>query len=162
MEGENYHGWQVRQIRWFGALGVPKLWEFGEAIALEGYDLSQVQSSDDQSLHLTLYWQSLVPLPEEPSIVFVHLLNSNGQLVNQIDEPPLQGQWPTNHWRAGDRLADRHTLSLSSELPAGNYAVSMGLYNPTSMARVPVQSTQNPVMDNAVILTTISIEHASQ
>lgn len=134
---------------------------FGEAIVLEGYDLSMAPSSDDQSLHLTLYWQSLVPLPEEPYIIFVHLLDSNGQLVDQVDEPPLQGQWPTNHWRTGDRLADRHTLPLSSELPAGNYTISVGLYNPTNMARVPARSVQNPVTDNAVILTTISIENVS-
>jgi hypothetical protein len=128
---------------------------FGEAIVLEGYDLSMAQSSDDQSLHLTLYWQSLAPLPEEPNTHLVHLLDSNGQLVDQVDEPPLQGQWPTNHWQAGDRLADQHTLPLSSELPADNYTISVGLYNPASMARVPVQSTQNAVTDNAVILTTI-------
>ena len=130
----------------------------GDTVELEGYDISTSQLMDERPLHLTLYWHSLTPI-SEAYIVFVHLLDENGQLVGQIDEALLRGQWPTNHWRAGDKLADRHTLNLDPSLLPGNYTVLIGLYNPVTMARMPAQSNENLIQDNAVILTTIALGH---
>jgi hypothetical protein len=130
---------------------------FGESIELEGYDVSATQLSPGDSLHVTLYWQSLRLVPES-YLVFVHLLDENGTLVGQIDQPPLQGKWLTNNWRPGDRLADRHTLSLSPTLAWGNYTVRVGLYNPTTLERMSARGEQNQVLDNAVVLTPLSLE----
>ena len=90
-------------------------------------------------------------------IIFVHLLDENGNLVGQIDELPFRGQWPTNKWRIGSKLTDRHMLPLDSTLLPGEYTISVGLYNPVNLERLSAQSEGNPVIDNAVALTQISI-----
>ncbi len=130
---------------------------FGERIELTGYDVSATALSPGDSLHITLYWSSLGPLPES-YLIFVHLLDTNGSLVGQVDELPFQGKWLTNQWRAGDRLADRHTLRLDPTLPRGDYTILVGLYNPADLERMPAYAEQNPVLDNAVTLTTLSIQ----
>jgi hypothetical protein len=129
----------------------------GETVELEGYDISAIQLPPGASLHVTLYWNSLGILPES-YIVFVHLLDANGNLVGQVDELPLQGHWTTNSWRMGDKLADRHTLSLDATLSEGDYTLVVGLYNPINLERLPIQAEQNLIMNNGVKLTTISIK----
>ncbi len=129
---------------------------FGETIQLEGYDVSLTQSPPEGAIYITLYWHNTAPIPQS-YVVFVHLLDENGNLVGQIDEMPLVGQWPTNSWPAGTRLADRHALPLDPDLPLGDYTILVGLYNPLDLARLPVQSEENSVLDNTLVLTNVSI-----
>jgi hypothetical protein len=130
---------------------------FGETVRLAGYDISATQLSPDDTLNITLSWESSGALPKS-YVVFVHLLDANGQLVGQVDQLPLQGQWPTHNWRAGDRLADRYTLNLEPALPAGDYQVVVGLYDPEGLERLPAYAKQNQVLDNGVVLTTVSVK----
>lgn len=90
-------------------------------------------------------------------MVFVHLLDASGKLADQVDELPFQEMWPTSTWRAGDRLPDRHILYLAPELPEGDYTISVGLYSPDTLERIPARSRQNLVTDDAVSLTRVSI-----
>jgi|GEM_PF-2397288 len=131
---------------------------FGETIALEGYDISPAQAQVGEAFYITLYWHSLTAVSES-YVVFVHLLDGNGNLVSQVDELPFAGQWSTNSWQVGNRLADRHTLLLDSALPQGEYTISVGLYNPTNMERLAAQSPESLVRDNAVSLAEVSICH---
>jgi hypothetical protein len=130
---------------------------FGDAIELEGYGVSIVQLSADKTLYLTLHWHSKAPISES-KVVFVHLLDANGKLVAQVDELPLAGQWPTSNWHPGDRLADRHALPLDPALLPGDYAISVGLYDPATLERLSAESEDSLVTDNAVTLTKVSIQ----
>ena len=127
------------------------------SIELEGYDISATQLSPGESFHITLYWKSLETL-SLPHLVFIHVVDASGQLVDQIDEPPLQGQWPVNTWRPGDMLADRHTLTLDSTLPVGDYKILIGLYNPLDSERMVVDTDEYPGLDNAVKLMDLSVK----
>jgi len=127
---------------------------FGNIIELEGY---QIAITPHEALHITLYWHSLAPMPA-PYISFIHLLDEHGQLVAQIDEPPFMGQWPTDQWPVGLRLANRHELPLPANLPSGKYTIITGLYDPTDLRRLPVQSLQFDTVDNAVRLTVVTVE----
>jgi len=122
---------------------------FGNTIELEGYQLA---ITPHETLHITLYWHSLAAMPA-PYISFIHLLDAQGQLVAQIDEPPFMGQWPP-----GLRLADRHELPLPADLPSGKYTIITGLYDPNTLQRLPVQSPQLGAVDNAVSLTVVTVE----
>jgi hypothetical protein len=130
---------------------------FNDQIELAGYDLSATQLAAGEPLYLTLYWHSLQPA-SEPYVIFTHLIDANGNRVAQVDEPPLQGKWPINNWRVGDRLADRHFLEIGSTLPAGDYTLLAGLYHPTSLERVPVDAGQHSIVDNSVVLTNITVK----
>lgn len=72
--------------------------------------------------------------------VFVQLLNNAGQVVAQIDLPPLAGAAPTTTWLPGEILTDPYSLSLPPDLSPGRYRLITGLYDPASGARLPVSS----------------------
>ena len=61
--------------------------------------------------------------------VFVQLLNSAGQVVAQVDAPPLAGTAPTTTWLPGEILTDPYTLTLPADLSPGDYRLITGLYN---------------------------------
>ena len=112
---------------------------FGQAISLLGYDLHQEAST----LHLILHWQALRRLDYYK--VFVHLYNTqSGDLVAQNDTVPRQWTYPTNWWEAGEVVSDEIALSLEG-IPTGVYRIGVGIYDPDTMERLPVQ-TQDDVL----------------
>ncbi|MGC9394653.1 MAG: ArnT family glycosyltransferase [Anaerolineae bacterium] len=99
--------------------------DFGARIRLLGYDVGTLQAG--QPMTVTLYWQSLAELDED-YLVFVHVLDEGGAIVTQVDEGPQQGSYPTSLWMAGEVVADRHTLAVPDEIPAGDYRLRIGFY----------------------------------
>ncbi|MFC2036700.1 hypothetical protein ACFLYD_01850 [Chloroflexota bacterium] len=122
---------------------------FGEAIALEGYDLEV----EPGAARLTLRW-SAAGYVDADYTVFVHLAASDqgGAAVAQGDAPPLDGRWPTSLWLPGTALDDVHTIPLPPELPAGTYDLLVGLYDPATGERLPL-----PDGSDAVRLTGIDL-----
>ena len=104
---------------------------FGEAIALRG---TQIQQASDE-VAVTLWWEALVQ-PEEAYTVFVHLVDEDGQLFATGDGPPLEGGFPTQMWRPGDRVEDTHVIALPADPEVGAYCVQVGWYDPLSGARL--------------------------
>jgi 4-amino-4-deoxy-L-arabinose transferase-like glycosyltransferase len=109
--------------------------DFGGSIRLLGYDVGTLQAG--QPLTVTLYWQSLSELDED-YLVFVHVLDKAGTIVTQVDEGPQQGGYSTSLWVAGEVIADRHTLALPGDLPAGNYRLRIGFYRQENGAYLAV------------------------
>ncbi len=126
---------------------------FGEAISLLGYDLER----SDAALALTLHWQA-VQRGMADDVVFVHLFDPQTEtIVAQVDSRPLNGAYPTMWWRAGEVVSDRLVLSLTG-VPAGNYALAVGLYDSHSLIRLPVRAAEQSVPDGRLLLTdTISV-----
>ncbi len=82
------------------------------------------------------YWQ---PLRDPPQIyaVFNHLRDESGQLVWQADSWPRAGLYTTDHWVAGEVVAEQYTLIIPEGTPPGRYTLQMGMYDPFSGARLP-------------------------
>lgn len=81
----------------------------------------------------TLHWQVL----KQPALDlhhFVHGMNDRGDIVSQNDGAPLDGKYPTSHWRAGQHITSRMSLGLVDDLEQ----IAFGLYNPQDGARVPI------------------------
>ncbi len=108
---------------------------FADQIDLLGYNFSDHQIVRGETLDLTLFW-SPRGRPAHDYTVFVHLLDSSGQLRAQADSPAASGKYPTSVWDAGEVIADLHTLSLAPDLPAGEYKIAIGLYDPRTGQRV--------------------------
>jgi hypothetical protein len=69
--------------------------------------------------------------------VFVHLVDGDGRLVAQSDAwPPV----PTSDWPLGEAITTAHALALPGNLPAGAYALRVGLYEIDSMRRLRLES----------------------
>ncbi|GIW05225.1 MAG: hypothetical protein KatS3mg060_0030 [Dehalococcoidia bacterium] len=86
-------------------------------------------------LPVRLDWQAAEPLPVEYA-VYVHVLDGDGRLTAQRDAPPAAGTRPTLAWPIGALVADRQVIPLPADLPAGNYRVRAGLYDPKTGERL--------------------------
>lgn len=118
---------------------------FGDAITLESYTLA----TDGDRIDLMLYWQTAAVLAEDYQI-FVHVLDSDGDIITQTDTAPLQGRYPTGQWRAHVTIADAHRLSVEN-LPE-NFSVRVGLYRLPDATRLSVSPVDERVQDNSILL----------
>ena len=110
--------------------------------------------STGANLRLVLFWQALRPMLIDYT-VFLHLRNSEGQTVAQRDGMPVDGAYPTSRWQLGETIIDPLELSLPPDLPAGDYALVIGLYRLDTLERLPV--TDDTSGENAVVLGEMSL-----
>ena len=129
---------------------------FDDQIDLQGYSLSVDRLLPGESLDLTLFWAPR-GRPMRDYTVFVHLLDSQGQIRGQADSPPRSGKYPTSVWDAGELIADLHTLLLAPDLPAGKYSVTLGLYDPETGLRVPTVDENGKALGDLVMIAELIV-----
>ena len=126
-----------------------------DAIALLGYDIEPETHLPGETLHVTLYWQSLMPLAQ-PYTVFTHLVGPGGQLVGQQDNMPLRDTVPTTCWIPGEIIADPYDIPISPEATEGDYVLETGFYSLATGERLPVTGPAS-THDGRVVLASILI-----
>ncbi len=115
------------------ALG-PGIAQFGPLRILEaGTPATRVSGSDQMPVEIL--WQA-VESPGEPLVVVLQLLDATGNVVAGIEEEPLQGRYPTQHWEAGEMVRDRHVLDIPAGLTDGVYHLVVGVYQAADRARI--------------------------
>jgi hypothetical protein len=110
-------------------------------ITFSGYGLIPATPEPGQTLTITLFWQAN-GRPSQDYTVFVHLLDRAGNQAAGADGPPQNGDFPTGWWRSGDLIKDGHLMLIPADLPAGEYTLSLGLYDPQTGQRLPRQDGQ--------------------
>ncbi len=118
--------------------------QFDIGVRLAGCDFAQ---RGDGALEVTLHWAVEQDVGEDWT-VFVHALDANGVLIEQGDGPPVNGDYPTWAWLAGDVVVDTHRVPLPPE--AEPYEVAVGLYRLSDETRAPALVDGEPVADGAV------------
>jgi hypothetical protein len=94
--------------------------------------------------------------------VFVHVIDSAGHTVAQVDVAPGGGDAPpTSAWEPGQQIAVPLPLPLPNELPAGTYQVTLGMYDLQTGQRLPfagaIAADAARAGPNAVLLHTITV-----
>lgn len=122
--------------------------------------LAQVRLRDSlrpgQLLPVELTWQTLAQ-PQAGYVTFLQLLDMNGRLVAQHDSPPNGGYSPTSAWQPGQTITSRHALALPDMLPAGDYRLIAGLYNPATGQRLAQDSGADFVdLGNITIIESVA------
>jgi hypothetical protein len=113
---------------------------FGDTIELLAFT-SEQKGSD---LHLTLYWRSANPPPED-YIVFIHLAEAGQPPLAQTSSGPANWTRPVSSWRPDEIIVDQHTIVLPSPLPA-DAALWVGLYSPANPnSRLPATLAGAPL-----------------
>jgi hypothetical protein len=112
-------------------------YRFDDDIRLIGYNVMTPSLNPGDELRLALYWRT-EDKPERDYTVFVHILNSDGELVAQHDSMPQNDAWPTTQWLAGSLVGDTHVVPLPADLPPGTYHVQVGLYTWQTGERLPM------------------------
>jgi hypothetical protein len=128
---------------------------FANAIALVGYQLPITLRSGD-SLKLTLLWQARAQIGKAYT-VFVHLLDSNNQVVAQKDAQPLNGARPTTGWVENEFIVDPYELKIDA--PPGKYQVEIGWYDASDFSRLQVlDDTGTAIGDHAILKTSVEVK----
>jgi hypothetical protein len=98
---------------------------------------------------LVLNWLLQHPLDIEPTI-FVHIFDTAGQKIGQIDRRILDGSYPPPVWEPGIQVQDVIPLPLPAAAPFAEYQFRLGLYNSATGERVPITAPQTD--DNSLTL----------
>jgi hypothetical protein len=100
---------------------------FGDVVTLVSHELAG-EVAPGSAATLRLQWQTGPSGFDTDYTVFVHLLDGDGQIVQQWDAPPVGGWYPTSYWDPGEVVVDEHNLAFDPQLPPGNYRLVLGLY----------------------------------
>ncbi len=117
--------------------------DFGPAIHLRGYTLHTEAIHDHGTLTLTLQWQARAMLDRE-YMLFIHVLNADGQIVQQVDVPPGGPDAPTSQWKLYRFITWVHTVPIPAHIPSGTYWIALGVYDPQDFSRLPIRGSSPP------------------
>lgn len=94
-------------------------------IMLEDAELRQETFRPGGVIAVTLRWRALRSM-DTPYVVFIHLIDANGQLVAQQDMEPMN---PTTSWVPGaESIADPHQVEIPASQSPGLYQLRIGMY----------------------------------
>jgi len=124
--------------------------DFDGVLRLLGANLPPQPARPGQPWRVTLAWQALAS-PAADLGSFVQLLDANGRLRSQVNQPP--GDLPTRAWLPGEVVVTTYDLDLPTDLPSGEYRLIAGLYDPdrAGLPRLRVQPSGQDVVDLAHI-----------
>jgi hypothetical protein len=159
IQGERCLSVLFQDVRFTEATNHPLDVDLGNQIRLLAYDLipSPSRGGLGGGISLTLHWQALRP-PKDGYTVFVHLLDSDGNLAAQHDGPPLNGVYPTSKWVVGDIFTQQIELDVPQDVPPGTYDLVVGMYTYPDIVRLPVASDRPHAQDGLVWLQAVEIE----
>ena len=123
-------------------------------LRLKGYGMT-AETKPGGSILLSLRWQSIRHV-EFNYQVFVHLLNEQGNKIEQRDGQPVQWMRPVSTWQPGEEIVDHYGLLVPDDLPPGDYHVAVGMYDPNSGQRLPISAGPK---DYAIELGPITVTH---
>ncbi len=96
---------------------------------------------------LQLRWQTSQPLDPNHTI-FVHLLDSENNLIDQRDGAPFDNQYLLGDWLPNTPILDQRNISANPELAA----IAIGIYHTGTGERLPVTNTEGqPQPDNSFV-----------
>ena len=135
----------------------PVDYRLGDAIALVGAQLAVEPGDTGRTATVVLYWRAGT-FVDHLYTVFVHLVGPDGQIHAQADAPPQAGRHPTTCWLPGEVVADSHQLELPAGVLPGVYRVLVGLYDPTTLARLPVTDADGDLSpDDAILIGSFEV-----
>lgn len=107
-------------------------------IRLQGYGFTP-EVKAGEAIALVLRWQSLRPVNQDYH-VFVHLLDSRGEKIDQRDGQPVQWMRPISSWQPGEEILDHYGFLLPADTIPGDYYIAIGLYDPITGQRLAVSA----------------------
>lgn len=124
---------------------------FGEAVELEGYDVSDTAVAPGETIQLITWWRLQAPV--EGVHLFTHLTGADGVPVAQADLLAAPGE----SWITGDLLLQLHPMAIPPDLPPGQYPLTVGWYTCQDAACKQTQRLLTPTGQDHYTLQEITI-----
>jgi len=131
------------------ALPLPANW--GNTVALLGYEVSPAQLQPGEAVTLLTFWR-VQQTSDRPLKLFAHLLDSGGQVRAGQDRLDA----PTVGWRAGDILVQLYHLPLPGDA-TGTYQLEIGWYDGETLARLPILDAAGAAIADRALLTGVQV-----
>lgn len=129
---------------------------FGDDIALIGYEFSNRELNPGDVLTVSLFWQALQNDLPDYNIQLL-LLDENGKVVGDRESRPQDGQSNTSTWLLGDVVIDNHNLYIGKSLPPGPYSVQVSLEDAESKQLQNILAEDGHWIDNKLRLAGVQI-----
>ena len=113
--------------------------QFGEKLALIGYDLQNERMVPGGEFFISYYWKALEAM-DENYVIFVHFIRRERNVLEpetitrlkrkfrrpitdwfQQDHEPLSGVYPTSQWIPGELIREEYTVTIPPDLEPGEY-----------------------------------------
>ncbi len=117
--------------------------QFGEAIGLHSYAIDSTAVRSSGTLSVTTQWEVHKPVPQDV-MLFVHVFNEAGEKVAQVDVPPGGTDRLPTTWHPNGYVTWVHPVPLPANTPNGQYFVTIGLYEPSTFARLSLSGADSP------------------
>ena len=132
---------------------------FGDQMALVGYDLDQRAVRPGETVTLTLYWRGSRRMDVNYTIS-AQLVDPGQRKAAQHDGWPLDGDAPTAAWGLGQVAVDVRTLATYPDTPPGVYDVRVAVYvlKEGEIVHLPVIPEGGGMLSDHVLLTRVRVE----
>jgi hypothetical protein len=127
----------------------------GGKVQLLGYNIESGFRPGD-GIHLTLFWNALRRM-EKDYTVFVHLVDEEGNIWGQKDNPPVDGFYPTSQWEGGEIMRDQYDLIISPDARPGDYGLEVGMYLAETGERMAIVDRNGNTVGDRVSLEKVKV-----
>ncbi len=132
---------------------------FGDFVRLIGYQVTPTTVAPGEYVTVTLLWE-----PIQPTSVaykqFTHLFDGE-TMIGQLDGPPFCGISPTFEWQPDEQIVDSYRVPVRTEAPQGNVPLLIGLYDGTTLERLPVTNGEGELLGDIFHLTNVDVKQNS-
>ncbi len=119
--------------------GIPYGARFATGARLLDFRLTTTEPAPGEAVPLELLWQREgTASPTATPILFVQVLNGEGDLLYAEEAPLGSPDHPFGAWVTGEKVRTLHTLRLPADTPSGGYALVVGLLDASDRSRIPV------------------------
>lgn len=143
------------QPRQEGGLPNALNFNFGDQVALVGYELDRRVVRPGETIRLTLYWKALAAL-ETDYRAFAHVLGVENQVWANRDSELLAGSAPTSRWQPGQVVEEVRELQVGLTTPPDFYDIEVGVYPPGG-GRLPVVAEDGHWLGDHVLLSKVRV-----
>ena len=98
----------------------PSALDIAGVFILRGYEVSPRFGRPGERLHVSLFWQAQ-KVPPADYRLSLWLVAPAGARIDLGTRQPLEGEYPTGRWRAGQWVRDRFDLVVPTQVPPGLY-----------------------------------------
>jgi hypothetical protein len=132
---------------------------FGDEMALVGYDLDRRVVKPGDEITLRLYWRGIKKM-ERNYTISAQLVGDEQTKVAEDSNWPLKGDAPTMLWEPGHLLEDPKALTVRTDAPPGIYDVRVTVFKKQDeeFIHLPVISGRGEMLANHILLTKVRVE----
>jgi len=131
---------------------------FGNQMALLGYDLNTRAVRAGETISVTLYWQALAPMPVDYS-VFMHLTSvDDDTIIVKNDGFPYTSPKRTRRWSPGQVMREVRALVVPLYAAPGLYEIDMGVFSEERGMLLPIVASDGHYLGDSIKLIQVRVE----